>query len=183
MEQYVVDLKDLGQDKIELRDSFKPGFIDFDADSVRQAGPIEWTASVERAGLEIRIAGTLKTVMEQACSRCLETARYDVAKPFDLYFRQRDEFMFDEDDEIELTDKDTRTAFFTGTQLAIGDILREQVLLGLPMKPLCRPDCKGLCPQCGTNLNLNSCDCTSESFSPQKEALLQLKKRMEERSS
>ena len=69
--------------------------------------------------------------------------------------------MFDEDD-VELTEEDTRTAFFSGTQLAIGDILREQVLLALPMKALCRVDCKGLCPVCGTNRNLNTCNCSGE---------------------
>ena len=57
--------------------------------------------------------------------------------------------MFDEDDDIELTEEDMRTSFFTGTQLEIGDIIREQVLLALPMKVLCRVDCKGLCPVVG----------------------------------
>jgi uncharacterized protein len=103
-------------------------------------------------------------------------------KSFDLFFRQREEFMFDEDDEIELTDKDTRTAFFTGKQLAIGDILHEQVLLALPMKPLCTVDCKGLCPTCGTNLNLKSCNCPKENFNPNLEALLEIKRRLEKRS-
>jgi uncharacterized protein len=91
--------------------------------------------------------------------------------------------MFDEDDEIELSDKDTRTAFFSGTQLAIGDILREQVLLALPMKALCRLDCKGLCPQCGTNLNLKSCGCAKEQFNPNLDALLEIKRRLEDGSS
>jgi uncharacterized protein len=91
--------------------------------------------------------------------------------------------MFDEDDEIELSEKETRTAFFSGTKLAIGDILREQVLLALPMKVLCGLDCRGLCPQCGTNLNLKSCDCAKEQFNPNLDALLEIKRRLEDRSS
>jgi uncharacterized protein len=91
--------------------------------------------------------------------------------------------MFDEDDEIELTESDTRTAFFTGAKLAVDEILREQVLLALPMKALCNVDCKGLCPTCGTNLNSTSCDCPKEQYSQHRDQLLELKRRFEERSS
>jgi uncharacterized protein len=117
------------------------------------------------------------------CSRCLEPAQVRVSKPFDLFFRERDESMFDEDEEVELDEEDTRTAFFTGTKLAIGDILREQILLALPMKALCTVDCKGLCPTCGTNLNSGSCACPKEEFSPHMDTLLEIKRRLEERSS
>ena len=137
--------------KISLEGSFEPGAIDFTGKNFRQVGPLVWSATVERAGEEIRIAGNLTATVESSCSRCLEPAAVR-SKSFDLFFRERDEELFDEDD-VELTEEDTRTAFFTGTQLAIGDILREQVLLALPMKALCRVDCKGLCPVCGTNLN------------------------------
>jgi uncharacterized protein len=157
--------------------------VDFSADNVRQAGPLVWNAFAERAGVETRIAGSLKTTIELTCSRCLEPARCEIVKPFDLFFRQHDALMFDEDAEIELTEKDTRTAFFTGTKLAIGDVLHEQVLLALPMKALCRVDCKGLCPTCGTNLNTSSCNCPKEQFSPHMDSLLELKRRLEERSS
>src|SRR5262245_11432544 len=136
MAKYFVDLKDLAQDKITLEDSFEPGIIDFTRDGIVQLGPLTWSAVVERAGDEIRIAGSLEGTVEMTCSRCLEPARQEIRRPFDLFFRERDEAMFDEDDEIELTEEDTRTAFFTGTQLAIGDVLREQILLALPMKVL-----------------------------------------------
>lgn len=183
MRQYFVNLKDLAQDKISIQGSFEPGVADFAAENVRQIGPLDWSATAERAGVEIRIAGSLKTTVELACSRCLEPARYEIPKAFDLFFRQRDEFMFDEDEEIELTETDTGTAFFTGTQLAIGDVLREQVLLAIPMKALCRTDCKGLCPTCGTNLNVNTCECPREQFSPHMDVLLEIKRKLEERSS
>src|SRR5437762_9415190 len=111
MTQHFIDLKDLGQDKVSLGGSLRPGEIDFAGDNVRQIKPLDWTATAERAGAEIRIAGSLQTSVELACSRCLEPARCEISKAFDLFFRQREEFMFDEDDEIELTDKDTRTAF------------------------------------------------------------------------
>ena len=183
MTEYFVDLKDLAREKLSFHGTFEPGTIDFSADNVRQATSLVWSATAERAGGEVRIAGSLKTIIELSCSRCLEPARQETNKSFDLFFRQRDELMFDEDAEIELTDKDTRTAFFTGTKLAIGDILREQVLLALPMKALCGVDCKGLCPSCGTNLNFGSCNCLKEQFNPHMVTLLELKQRLEKRSS
>jgi len=183
MTQHFIDLKDLAQDKVSIQGAFEPGDLDFSAENVRQTKPLVWSATAERVGPEIRITGSLETAIELACSRCLEPAQHGISKPFDLFFRQRDELMFDEDDEIELTEKDTRTAFFVGTQLAIGDILREQVLLALPMKALCTIDCKGLCPSCGTNLNVKNCNCSEEHFNSNLETLLELKRRLENRSS
>jgi uncharacterized protein len=183
MSEYVVDLKDLTQDGISLSGNFLPGEIDFTGNDFRQSGPLAWSAHVVRAGQEIRVAGQLDGFVEWSCSRCLEPAQCGVSRSFDLFFRQQQEKMFDEDDEIELSEEDMRTSFFTGTQLAIGDIIREQVLLALPMKVLCRVDCKGLCPVCGTNLNINSCSCPAERFSPHMDQLLDIKRKLEERSS
>ena len=181
MTQYFVDLKDLDE-KVELEGVFDPGSLDFSGDILRQVGPLAWSATAERVGEEIRIAGRLSVTTESSCSRCLEPARCDIQKSFDLFFRERDEALFDEDD-VELTEEDTRTAFFVGTQLAIGDLLREQVLLALPMKALCRLDCKGLCPVCGTNRNQNTCTCSGEVFSPHMEKLLEIKRKLEEERS
>ena len=181
MSQYFVDLKDLDQ-KVSLEGVFDPEAIDFSGENSRQVGPLAWSATAERAGEEVRIAGSLSVQMEQSCSRCLEPARCSIEKTFDLFFRESDEDLIDEDD-LALTEEDTRTAFFSGTQLAIGDVLREQILLALPMKALCRVDCKGLCPVCGTNRNQNTCTCSGEVFSPHMEKLLEIKRKLEERSS
>lgn len=181
MADYVVDLKDLTH-KVSLEGSLEPGYIDFRSDNLRQTGPLMWKATAERAGEEIRIAGSLEAAIEMTCSRCLEPAAIEIRKPFDLFFRQGDEEMYDED-EVELDEEDTRTAFFTGTELALGEILREQVVLALPMKVLCRVDCQGLCPTCGANRNLNSCNCSEKSFNPHMEELLDIKRKLEERSS
>ncbi|HEY2383647.1 MAG TPA: DUF177 domain-containing protein [Terriglobia bacterium] len=178
MSEYFVDLKDLARDKVSFAASFEPGIVDFGGE-MRQAGPLDWSATAERAGAEIRINGSLSTLLECLCSRCLEATRVEIQKPFDLFFRQRDEELFDEDEEIELEEDETRTAFFTGTKLAIADVLREQVLLALPMKVLCRVDCKGLCPVCGINSNTAACTCPGEDFSPHMDVLAEIKKRME----
>ena len=180
--QYFVDLKDLAHEKLSFQAVFEPGVVDL-AENVRQIGNLAWSASAERVGAEIRIAGKLDITVEVACSRCLEPARVHVNRPFDLFFRERDAAMFDEDEEVELGEKETRTAFFTGTKLAIADVLREQILLALPMKVLCTVDCKGLCPTCGINLNSGSCSCPAENFTPHMDTLLEIKRQLEKRSS
>src|SRR5947207_10503063 len=98
MSKYFVDLKDLVHEKISFEASFEPGVVDFEAENVRQVGNLDWSASAERAGDEIRIAGALNTTLEFACARCLEPARIDISKPFDLFFRERDQALFDEDE-------------------------------------------------------------------------------------
>jgi uncharacterized protein len=183
MKRYVVDLKDLEAGKVSLDGTFEPGIVDFSGEGVSQASPLVWSLTAERADEEVRLRGSLETAMDTICSRCLEPARTPVARTFDLIFLERDRQMFDEDQEIELGEEDTQTAFFAGTELQIGDILREQVLLALPMKPLCAVDCKGLCPECGVNLNVNACGCARERFSPHMDQLLEIKRKLEERSS
>src|SRR2546430_15736447 len=108
MTQYFVDLKDLAREKISFEGSFEPGMVDFASDNVRQVGLLDWSASADRAGGEIRIIGSLKGTLEQKCLRCLEPARCEISKPLHLFFRQRDEQKFDEEREGELSEGETR---------------------------------------------------------------------------
>ena len=181
--RHVIDLADLGDEKLTLEGAFEPGEIDFSGDDLRQVERLDWSGSLERSGPEIRLTGELATRLDQACVRCLEPIRDRIEKGFDLFFRQRDSLVYEENAEIELDEGDTRTAFVHGTELGLADIIREQVLLALPMKPLCTPDCRGLCPSCGTNLNRSTCDCPRTASHPAFEQLLDLKKRLEDRSS
>ena len=178
-----IDVRELELGPLALKGEIPQAELGFDPSEIQILAQIQIDLTAERQTLEVRIRGRLTTDVRLPCSRCLEPARIEIARPFDLFFRQHDEMVFDEDDEIELTEEDTQTAFFTGTKLAIGDVLHEQLLLALPMKPLCRLDCKGLCPQCGTNLNLKSCDCAKEQFNSNLDALLEIKRRLENRSS
>ena len=180
---YVLDLTDLGSERLSLKGSLRPGEVDFSSDNLRQVEPLDWSGVVERTGSEVRLAGSLTTKLELACVRCLEPIRELVEKKFDLLFKPRDSLAFEENAEIKLEEVDTGMAFMTGSQLPLSEVIREQVLLALPMKPLCRPDCRGLCSLCGKNLNENSCDCPRQTINPAFEGLLEFKKHIEDRSS
>src|ERR671919_630513 len=81
------------------------------------------------------------------------------------------------DEESEVREEDLETSFYRNEQIDLNELLREQFYLALPMKPLCRDECKGLCPQCGTNLNTGTCDCGPGWEDPRLAALKQLKSR------
>jgi len=130
--------------------------IDFGED-LWQVEPLVVHGSAELLAGEIRLRGDLKTVVEVPCARCLERTRLPVAMDFDLFYRSVQAIAREE--EIEIKGDDLDIGFFHGDGLMLEEALREQIVLALPMKSICRPDCAGLCPQCGTSRNLGKCGC------------------------
>jgi uncharacterized protein len=96
-----------------------------------------------------------------------------VSRDFDLYYRPMQSISREE--EVRLKLDDTEIAFFEGDGLFLTDVLAEQVLLAIPMKIICRSDCKGLCPHCGANLNSDECRCESHPGDPRMAPLARLK--------
>ena len=133
-----------------------PNGIDFGED-VWQVEPLIVHGSAELLAGEIRLRGDLKTEVEVPCARCLERTRRPVAVDFDLFYRSVQTIAREE--EVEIRGDDLDIGFFHGDGLMLEDVLREQILLALPIKSICRPDCAGLCLQCGKNLNLGKCGC------------------------
>jgi uncharacterized protein len=122
---------------------------------------------------QIRISGELRTRMEMTCARCLEPVVEEVTRDFDLYYRPMQSISREE--EVRLKLDDTEVGFFQGEGLFLTDVLAEQVLLAIPMKIICRSDCKGLCPYCGSNLNTDECRCESHAGDPRMAPLARLK--------
>lgn len=104
-----------------------------------------------------RLVGTVRATLHLACSRCLEAYPVPVDAAFDLRYLPQTTNTGDGEREIE--EDDLATAFYRDEVIDLGELAREQFNLALPMKPLCREDCRGLCPHCGTNLNRDSCAC------------------------
>ncbi len=105
-----------------------------------------------------RVAGQLTSELELTCSRCLEPFTLPVKTDFDLRYVPRTENVGEGEREVE--EDDLATAFYSDDQIDLGHLIVEQLQLAVPMKPLCDAACKGLCPQCGTNLNSSTCDCS-----------------------
>jgi uncharacterized protein len=118
-------------------------------------GKAEWIASVG----EIHVEGELKTVIESDCDRCLEPSRLPVEAAFDLYYRPMETLAVGGD--VGLSNAEADVGFFEGDGLELVDLLREQILLALPVQRLCQPDCLGLCRDCGVNRNRIACSCAA----------------------
>jgi uncharacterized protein len=123
--------------------------------------PVELTMDVSKVGVGVfEATGRVKTQLELACGRCLEPYDLPVDVTFELRYVPQPE-REDEagGDEREIEEDDLTTAYYRDGLLDIGDLLREQFQLALPMKPLCSAACRGLCAQCGANLNRTECAC------------------------
>jgi DUF177 domain-containing protein len=113
---------------------------------------------VQKAASEVMVEGNLKAEVELQCSRCLKKFRGDMSIPVDVVYHPVDELKGD--DHHEIASEDLDLDFYIGDELDIDRLLKEQVALNIPMKPLCNDFCKGLCPNCGTDLNEDTCSCS-----------------------
>lgn len=138
------------------------GVIEFLDPKLRQTGPLKAVGKVELVSGslgEIRVKGHLTVRMEADCDRCLEPAAIPVDSDFELYYRPVSEGY---GDETAIDEGEAEMGFYEGDGLELNDVLREYVLLSLPMQRLCSEACKGICPVCGQNRNKRACDCHAE---------------------
>lgn len=150
-------------------------FSETSSDPFRVVSPVALSFDVDRQEEgRYRVAGRLTGELELNCGRCLEPFLLPVETEFDLRYVPRTENVGEGEDEVE--EDDLSTAFYANDEIDLAQLIMEQFQLALPMKPLCTPDCKGLCPTCGTNLNTGSCDCSRTWEDPRFAALKSLKR-------
>ncbi|TCK75044.1 uncharacterized protein C7378_0023 [Acidipila rosea] len=175
---------DLEREPLEFNLTFEPGSIDYGGE-IHQIGPMltSGTADLikEHRGpreiiADIRLRGNCSGKFEVPCARCLDTVEHEVNSEFDLLFRP---VGVDHDSsEHAVTTSETEIGYYLKDGLVLEDVLREQVLLALPARSLCGPDCKGLCPHCGSNLNTDACNCDAAPADPRWSALSDLRSRI-----
>jgi uncharacterized protein len=124
-------------------------------DAFRIVAPAVLSAVLHKDDDRFRLVGRLSTTIELTCSRCAEPFTMPVDTAFELRFLPQ-ALAGNKDED---PDDDPTTTFYADDRIDLGQVVREQCYLALPMKPLCTPDCRGLCPQCGINLNTERCDC------------------------
>jgi uncharacterized protein len=117
-----------------------------------------------------RLVGTVATRLQLECGRCLETFEIPVDSRFELRYVP-EIAAASGDAEREVSEDDLTTAFYKEDSIDLAELMHEQFVLALPMKPLCADACKGLCPHCGTNLNKETCDCNPTWTDPRLAAL------------
>ena len=154
----LLDLNKLHGPRERVERTLRPDDFDPQDSEYRVSAPVELAMDVEKAGADaFRVTGRVRTRLELACSRCLEPFEVPVDAAFELRYVPQAENAGEGEREIE--EDDLNTAYYREGLLDVLDLLREQFQLALPMKPLCSEACRGLCPQCGANLNRTECDC------------------------
>jgi uncharacterized protein len=153
--------------------AYPPETLPPDGETYRIVAPVELGFDIHKDGDQFRLVGRVSTLLELPCSRCLDPFTWTVDASFDL--RYQPHALNTGEGEREVEEDDLSTAFYENETIDLGQLMREQFYLSLPMKPLCSGDCRGLCPACGTNLNRGTCDCHREWEDPRFAALRELK--------
>ena len=128
--------------------------------------------SYYRSGMEVFFSGALEADARATCARC--------AEDFELHRKREFRFVvapksIGEYNGKNLNAEDLEFSLYEGEEVDVSPLVREQLLLALSSPPVCGEGCRGLCPQCGINLNLKSCSCSAPSLDPRLEALRSLK--------
>lgn len=154
-----LSLNKLERGKVAFRQTYQPGTISFHDKQLRQVGVLEaeGVAELSLALREITVRGRLVACMETDCDRCLEPVSFPIDSTFQLSYLPA--FALGDGEEVQVEEADTEAGFYEGDGIDLADVLREQILLALPMQRLCQEGCLGICPVCGQNRNRVACGC------------------------
>ena len=154
----LLDLKKLHAPREHFERAFPASAFEPQDSEYRVVAPARLSVDVQKLGDNaFGVSGHVTTRLEVDCSRCIEPFDVPVDAQFELRYVAATENTGE--GEREVGQDDLATAYYRGGMIDLIDLMREQFVLALPMKPLCGDDCRGLCPQCGTNLNKAQCDC------------------------
>jgi len=143
-------------------------------------GPVTGSFHIRKIGFQLLVRGHVAGEVRLRCARCLEDFYLEVREEVDIELRP----VLDLEQsvqEMELGTDDLDVEFFRGNTLDLDCFTAEQVTLALPMKPLCREACGGICPKCGADRSQGSCGCLPEEHDSRWSGLLRLKEQMNTR--
>ncbi len=140
-------------------------------DGYSVSSPVKAQLAVNKTANEVMVTGSVSVELEMECSRCLQDVRQSLELPVSVVYHPAHEIGSEKhglhDDEMDM-------GFYSGEELDLQELIIEQILLNVQMKPLCREDCKGICPKCGIDLNNGTCACVQKEIDPRLEVLKKL---------
>jgi uncharacterized protein len=161
----LITVQALQKQGVAFDEQFRPGTLDL-GEEVTQQGPahvrgqaelVEEHAESHRVIHDIRLRGDYSVRVAVQCARCLEPVERQLKESFDLLYRPLG--AVPRPPESAISRDETEIGFYQGEGLQLEQAIGEQILLAVPLRMLCRPNCKGLCPRCGKNLNVEQCQC------------------------
>ena len=167
--------------KIEIFDIPEEG-LDIELEETPEVEDVKITQSfkaflrIEKKAHEVFVDGLVTGEIELRCSRCLREFRQPIRSLVKVIYHPIEEL--NREELVELKSEEMDIDFYKEGYIDTKDIIRDQILLNIPMKPLCSEDCKGICPICGTDLNEFTCECEKKEIDPRLASLQILLRRM-----
>ena len=137
--------------------------------------PVHSELKVALLGDQVLVAGSIQAGLEVICSRCLKPFGQKIQKTFELEYRP-DPTVEEEGEVFGLAYTDLSIGFYRNHELDVSAMVSEQIVFEIPMKPVCKEVCKGLCDQCGADLNEGNCSCENQTVDPRLAVLADFKK-------
>ncbi len=168
-----IELEDLQAGHGKFAHIYQPEELDLTDERVALCGPTSLSGEVRQSGAEVFVSGNLKTCAQVECDRCLRPIEIPVDSDFSgEYITGTD---YEATRTAELTEDLMSVSVFDGEGIDLDEIVKEQILLALPTRSICREDCKGFCPKCGADRNEKDCGCQESEVDPRWAALQALK--------
>jgi len=145
-------------------------------EGVKIIQPFKAILKIEKRGFEVFVKGVVSGEVELQCSRCLKEYILPIKTLLEVTYHPVQNL--NKEELVELKRDEMDVDFYREGLIDTEDIVRDQILLNIPMKPLCSEDCKGLCPICGTDLNYSECGCNVKEIDPRMAILQSLLRRM-----
>ena len=164
----VIDLTTIPADGLEVDSGLDGASLHLAAEefTLVEGGRLRCRVVGGEGGL-VQVTGRVTARLGLSCGRCLDSYDLDVDGPIELVYLPRKSAAAADEDAVGLSEGEMVVAYYEGEQLDLGEMVREQLLLNLSMKRLCREDCRGICAHCGVNRNHATCACPeAESVSP-----------------
>jgi len=171
-----IEIKDLEPEPLHVHRVFQMEEIEFSHEDAVLKQPVTADFTLEHKNSDLHITGTVETVIHSRCSRCNKEFATDISAEYNLSYLPQPVWP-DENVEVELKYEDMEISFYDGIVFDVNMMIREQIALAIPMKLICKEDCKGLCYQCGADLNDGICSCSKETVDPRLSVLLEFKKK------
>jgi len=169
-----VSVQELELRKVPFSVDFPAGEIDFG--DLRQVGTLHAEGQAELLSNtlgEIRINGKVNAEIDVNCDRCLEPVQRRIESNFDLFYRPTPENTAHR--ELAIDEGEAEIGFYEDGGIELADVIREYILLSMPMQQVCKEECQGICPQCGLNRNTGHCQCETKIVDERWTALRELK--------
>ena len=171
----LVNIHQIKQDGLDFEID-RPGFVVEEADTSLALRQVRARFHLEWEDGQIHISGDVSAILTIHCSRCSKEVSLPVRESFDFMAIPAMDLKFPETQE--LSSDELEVTFLEGEEIDLEEIIRENIYLSIPIRPLCSESCQGLCPECGKDLNEGDCGCLKGRFEPRFQPLEILRRKM-----